>query len=207
MNTRSAPSSPIANPAAIADVVEQAKPHRPTRLGMVPGGPHPQPRLRIAPDERTDHLTCAAGRIQRGRLGGLADERVRIDRAAAALRHPDGMVSNEHRRVDQFKLGECRCRRLDPDAAHPALPARAPSSITRRSAQASPDAQAGTPAGVALTGRAVMEIQHRSTPHPPLPQITSLSFNSQTSTRASRPRPLLARFPTLPPLHRGPAPL
>ena len=73
------------------DVVEQAEPHRPVGFGVVAGGAHAaEPQRRLAGHQRAGHLTRAAGGVQRGAVGGLADERVGVDRAAPGQRElPD----------------------------------------------------------------------------------------------------------------------
>ena len=143
---------------------------------MVPGRPQPaERRVSVTPDERTHHLASTAGRMHRCRVGRRSDERVLVELAAAAPRHPTD-VSNEHRRVDQFKLGECRCRRLDPRAAQPACPLERrldrvdPLRRIRMLRQEHPR--------VVLAGRAVLEIQHR-------PHITPLSYPSHRDQHTS----------------------
>ena len=73
------------------DVVEQAEPHRAVGFGVMTGGTYgAEPERRLAGHQRTRHLERAAGGMERGAKGGLADERVPIDRAAAGERQlPD----------------------------------------------------------------------------------------------------------------------
>ena len=139
---------------------------------MMPGGPQPaERRVRVTPNERTHHLTSTAGSMHRCREGGRTDERVLVDLAAAAPRHPADVV-DEHRRVHQLELSGRRCRRLHPQTPRPAGPLERrldrvdPLRRIRMLRQEHPR--------VMLTGRAVMEIQHL-THTTPLPHITPLA--------------------------------
>ena len=75
------------------DVVEQAEAHRAIGLGVVPGGSHAaEPEHSLAGQQRPCHLTGAAGGVQCGAVGGLADVGVGIDRTSPRQRElPDPM--------------------------------------------------------------------------------------------------------------------
>ena len=66
------------------DVVEEAEAHRPRRFGVVAGGAHgAEADPVLAAEQRPGHRAGAAGGVQGRAVGGLADEGVGVDRAAA----------------------------------------------------------------------------------------------------------------------------
>jgi hypothetical protein len=88
MNTRRAPSSAIAKAAAIAVLLNRQKPIARPGSAWCPEGRTPQkPR---ADHQSASHCTRPTRGVQRGAIGGLADEGVGVDRAAAGQRQlPD----------------------------------------------------------------------------------------------------------------------
>jgi hypothetical protein len=67
------------------DVVEQAEAHRVVPAGVMSRRSHrAEAGAGLAAHQRPHHFAGAAGGVQRRLVGGLADERVRVDLAASS---------------------------------------------------------------------------------------------------------------------------
>jgi hypothetical protein len=106
--------------------VEQAEAHRAVRFGVVPRGPGGGEAERgLGRQQSPDHLAGAAGRVQGSAVGRLADDRVEVDRSAAAGRQSLD-VGNLLRLVDQLDRAPRSRGRLAPLPAEPVLAAEQP---------------------------------------------------------------------------------